>query len=332
MKVSNNIHNIPCLEDVEFIQEWTEQEKIPVKASPVTVPPPKKEEEKKEGEQPAAEGEQKPAEEPKPEVTQPEQQYEIKERKKKTFKKIKFATSNFALAPKQRIAFTDLETQLNNEDTLILETKQAKNNLEAYSYEMRNNLESYGSFEKYLEDSLRSQFLADISVVVDWIYGEGENSTKEEYLTRLKKFREIGEPVKARHFYYTELDVYFGQFEDLRKKITERADVIEHITPEQVEQIKGKIATAQALFDGVKADRAAKQLFQDPKYTLDQIIDTLTLLKAESESIFAAVKPPKKEEAPKEDVKMDESKPADDQKPADAEMNNEEAQPEESKQ
>ena len=162
MKVSNNIHNIPCLEDVEFIQEWTEQEKIPVKASPVTVPPPKKEEEKKEGEQPAAEGEQKPAEEPKPEVTQPEQQYEIKERKKKTFKKIKFATSNFALAPKQRIAFTDLETQLNNEDTLILETKQAKNNLEAYSYEMRNNLESYGSFEKYLEDSLRSQFLADI--------------------------------------------------------------------------------------------------------------------------------------------------------------------------
>ena len=77
----------------------------------------------------------------------------------------------------------------------------------------------------------------------------------------------------------------------------------------------------------MKADRAAKQLFQDPKYTLDQIIDTLTLLKAESESIFAAVKPPKKE-----DVKMDESKPADDQKPADAEMNNEEAQPEESKQ
>lgn len=104
MRVSNNIHNVACLDEVEFIQEWTEQEKIPVKASPVTVPPPKKEEEKKEGDQPAAEGEAKP-EEPKPEVVQPEQQFEIKERKKKTSSQIKFSTSNFALAPKQRRDF-----------------------------------------------------------------------------------------------------------------------------------------------------------------------------------------------------------------------------------
>jgi hypothetical protein len=47
MRVSNNIHNVACLDEVEFVQEWTEFEKIPIKASPVTVPPPKKEEEKK---------------------------------------------------------------------------------------------------------------------------------------------------------------------------------------------------------------------------------------------------------------------------------------------
>ena len=33
MRVSNNIHNVACLDEVEFLQEWTEQEKIPVKAS-----------------------------------------------------------------------------------------------------------------------------------------------------------------------------------------------------------------------------------------------------------------------------------------------------------
>lgn len=48
MRVSNNIHQVAHLDDVELIQEWTELEKIPIKASPVTVPPPKKEEEKKE--------------------------------------------------------------------------------------------------------------------------------------------------------------------------------------------------------------------------------------------------------------------------------------------
>jgi len=42
MRVSNNIHNVACLDEAEFVQEWTEEEKIPVKASPVTVTPPKK--------------------------------------------------------------------------------------------------------------------------------------------------------------------------------------------------------------------------------------------------------------------------------------------------
>jgi hypothetical protein len=50
--------------------------------------------------------------------------------------------------------------------------------------------------------------LQEIQEVVDWLYGDGEFSSKEEYTKRLDRFRLIGEPVKARHLYYTELDVY----------------------------------------------------------------------------------------------------------------------------
>ena len=100
MRVSNNIHNVAMLDEVEFVEEWTEIEKIPVKASPVTVPPPKeekKEEPPKEGEQqPAPEGEQKPEEPPKeeekPTVIQPEQTFETKEKKKKTFTQLNFTS------------------------------------------------------------------------------------------------------------------------------------------------------------------------------------------------------------------------------------------------
>lgn len=104
MRVSNNIHNIAALDEVEFFEEWTEFEKIPVKASPTVQPPPPKEEKKedapkgeKEGDQPMPEGEQKPEEPPKeeekpepPKVVQPEQTYETKEKKKKTFAQIGF--------------------------------------------------------------------------------------------------------------------------------------------------------------------------------------------------------------------------------------------------
>lgn len=106
MRVTNNIHNVAALDDSELVQKWTEEEKIPVKASPVT-PVPKPTEEKKEG----AEGD-KPAEEPKPTpepVKQPEQTFETKIKNKEMTSKIKFTTSNFALAPALRKQFKDAE-------------------------------------------------------------------------------------------------------------------------------------------------------------------------------------------------------------------------------
>jgi hypothetical protein len=312
MRVSNNIHNIPCLDEAEFCQEWTEIEKIPVKASPVTVPPKPAAEEKKEGDAAATEGaEEKPKEEPKPEpeVIQPEQQYETKEKKKKTFAPLSFTTSNFALSPQLRRDMKDIEDALTRGDMDILEQKELRNNLEAYSYEMRGNLDSYGTFEKYLDEATKKTFMAEINEVVEWLYADGENAPKEEYRTRLEKFRAIGDPVRARHFYYSELDIYFGQFDTLLANIASKVDTIIHLTDEQKETIAKKVEVAQGLVNGVKEDRAAKQLYENPKYNLDQIITGLNMLKAETEAIFNAP-PPKPKEEPKEDVKMEDEKTA----------------------
>jgi len=108
--------------------------------------------------------------------------------------------------------------------------KELRNSLEAYSYELRNNLDSYGSWEKYLDDETKKTLLADISVVVEWIYGDGETAPKQEYVTRLDKFRAIGEPVKQRHFYYSELEVYYEQFEKIKAVILQKLGSIEHLT------------------------------------------------------------------------------------------------------
>lgn len=141
MRVSNNIHNVSCLDEVEFIQEWTEQEKIAVKASPVSKPNPvtllttpkeeekktsaekkseKKKSDKKKGEKsPPTEGEEKAPTVEAP-IVQPEQKYEMKEKKKKIYSNIKFSTSSYALGPAQRKAFTDLEDEYTAGDADIL--------------------------------------------------------------------------------------------------------------------------------------------------------------------------------------------------------------------
>lgn len=205
------------------------------------------------------------------------------------------------------------------EDQEILEQKFLRNTLEAYSYEMRNNLDSYGTFEKYLDEATRTSFIAEINQVVEWIYGEGETAPKTEFKTRLDKFKAIGEPVRQRHFYYSELDVYFSQLGEAVSRIRNRADTIEHITEDQKSLIQKKIDATNDFFGKVKADRESKQLYENPAFTLDQIISTLSLLKSETDAIFSKVKAPKAEE-PKKEEKPEEAEA----KQEDAEMKNEE--------
>lgn len=70
----------------------------------------------------------------------------------------------------------------------ILNLKAIKNDLEAYAYKMRDICGSYGSHEKYIDPAIKDKFLADISQVVEWLYGEGEIATMEEYTTKIKAF------------------------------------------------------------------------------------------------------------------------------------------------
>jgi len=51
--------------------------------------------------------------------------------------------------------------------------------------------------------------------VVEWLYDAGETAPKADYVKKLDEFRKIGDPVKQRHFYYSELELYFSQLEDI---------------------------------------------------------------------------------------------------------------------
>jgi hypothetical protein len=44
-------------------------------------------------------------------------------------------------------------------DQEILVTKNLRNNVEAYAYDMRSNIDSYGSLEKYIDPAVRTSFL-----------------------------------------------------------------------------------------------------------------------------------------------------------------------------
>ena len=77
---------------------------------------------------------------------------------------------------------------------------------------MKNNIDSYGPFEKYVEEGLRQQFLQKLNQTVEWIYGEGQNAPKDVFKQKLEEFKKIGLPIKNRYRFHSEIDVYMEQF------------------------------------------------------------------------------------------------------------------------
>jgi len=72
---------------------------------------------------------------------------------------------------------------------------------------MRSELDSYGKYEKYLDPNTKANFIDEINKTVAWIEELGDTlASKQDYKTKYDNFTKIGEPVKARHWYYGELD------------------------------------------------------------------------------------------------------------------------------
>jgi len=96
----------------------------------------------------------------------------------------------------------------------------------------------------------------------------------------------------------------------------EKLQSIAHLTDAQKEEVGKKLASAQELIDGVKAD-AEKPKHEDPKYTLREIIAKLDSTRKDTEAIFNL--PPPKPEEPAGEKKEAETAPA----AEDAEMKDE---------
>lgn len=89
------------------------------------------------------------------------------------------------------------ENTMYMDDKLIAETDEKKNELEGTIYEMRDKIDSiYAEFASEEEkDKLRSK-LTDLE---DWLYEEGDDTTKSVYVAKLDEIRFVAGPIVQRH-------------------------------------------------------------------------------------------------------------------------------------
>ncbi|TKY48147.1 Heat shock 70 kDa protein 15 [Spatholobus suberectus] len=101
------------------------------------------------------------------------------------------------------------EFEMALQDRVMEETKDKKNAVEAYVYDMRNKLND--KYQEFVIDSEREAFTAKLQEVEDWLYEDGEDETKGVYIAKLEELKKQGDPIEERYKEYMERGTVIDQ-------------------------------------------------------------------------------------------------------------------------
>jgi len=144
---------------------------------------------------------------------------------------------------------------------------------------MKNNISEYGSHEKYIDPAVKGDYLNKLQQTIDWIYGEGQSASNDEYKKRLTEFKVIGNPVKVRARFHDEFPVYNSQFNGFVQEVNDRIVQATNLHDKYREDIILKTGEMTQYFNSILQSLASKQLHQDPSFNIDEVLHKLEAYK-----------------------------------------------------
>ncbi|QSZ33923.1 hypothetical protein DSL72_005502 [Monilinia vaccinii-corymbosi] len=106
---------------------------------------------------------------------------------------------------------SEQESNMNMEDKLVADTEEKKNELETYIYEMRNKIDD--QYAEFASDEEKEKLKAKLEACEDWLYDEGEDTTKAVYVAKMDEIRMLAGPIAQRYF-----DKVEAEREEIRKQ------------------------------------------------------------------------------------------------------------------
>ncbi|XP_043723280.1 heat shock 70 kDa protein 15-like isoform X2 [Telopea speciosissima] len=89
------------------------------------------------------------------------------------------------------------EFEMALQDRVMEETKDRKNAVEAYVYDMRNKLND--KLQEFVTSSEGEGLIAKLQEVEDWLYEDGEDETKGVYVAKLEELKKLGDPIEEHY-------------------------------------------------------------------------------------------------------------------------------------
>jgi len=237
---------------------------------------------------------------------QPQSQTEPKKKKvKRTDLKVTSFTSGFDQKTLQSVF--EREASMANQDRMISETNEARNRLESYVLDVRSRLQHGGDLVDFSKEAERNKFLEVLQQTEDWLYGDGSDVQKSEYVTRLNQLKTTGDVFEMRKY---ETDHRLEFVTSLKKVITQYTqwttttdEKYSHITEEERKKVSAECTAVDQWLSSNLSKQESSPISDSPIITCDQIKQKRSSLEAFASPIINKAKPkppePEKKEEPK---------------------------------
>jgi len=202
---------------------------------------------------------------------------------------------------------------MSNQDRIIAETNEIRNKLESYTLDMRSRVQQGGDLVDFTKEAERAKFLETLQQAEDWLYNDGLDVQKSEYVAKLAQLKVTGDPFESRK-YESEHRLEFVNA--LKKLITQYSqwcttteEKYAHITEEERKKVAAECSSVDQWLATSLSKQESTPISDSPVITCDQIKQKRSSLEAFCNPIINKSKPkppePEKKEEPKkkEDAK-----------------------------
>jgi len=298
VQIGIDIHGRAVVESCMSEEQEVVVEKVPKAKAP---------EEKKEADVAMEEGAEAKAEEggeAKAEAAEPEFEEVTKTVVKRNSVPVA-ATASWGLSDADLTKAKEHEFDMALVDKLQEETNNAKNDLEAYILSMRSKL--YDQLSGFVEEAANEAFRAELTAAEDWLYDEGEDTTKGVYAEKLSALRAKGDPIQRRHDEFqgrpaaaAALDAVCAKYAELAAST---APEYAHISEDDRAKVKGECDAASAWLNEKRGYQDAMGKHEEPILTVAEIARKAETVERVCGPIMSQpapkVEPPKKEDEEK---------------------------------
>ncbi|KAL6607734.1 hypothetical protein ACP70R_040797 [Stipagrostis hirtigluma subsp. patula] len=220
-----------------------------------------------------------------------------------------------ALEPAELQKAVEKEYEMALQDRVMEETKEKKNAVEAYVYDMRNKL--YDKYNDFVMPEEKEGLIAKLQEVEDWLYEDGEDETKGVYIAKLEELKKIGDPIEARYREWTErgsaVDQLVYCINSFREAALSNDQKFDHIDISEKQKVINECSEAENWLREKKQQQDALPKHANPVLLVSDIRKKAEALDRFCKPIMTKPKPAPKPQTPPPQSPAPEPQPAEEQ-------------------